>query len=220
MNYINNFIRTDSRFEKKYIIKFGQLLSVNLNNIDSIKKLHDGNNINNIYFDTLHNDFLNDHIEGNLHRIKTRIRWYSHNKKKIKYFFEIKIKKNFINYKIKKELVNFKIDNISLKYINDVYNSLITQTSFSNYKYKFIKPILYNNYNREYFYKSNRQNRITVDKNLYTQALNINFAKNRKKCFYNYILEHKYPENKYQDLYISNINFINSSFSKYLYGLE
>ena len=220
MNYINNYIKTDSRFEKKYIIKFGQLYSNNFNNIDSIKKLHDGNNINNIYFDTLQNDFFNDHIEGNLHRIKTRIRWYSYNKKKIKYFFEIKIKKNFINYKIKRELLNFNMNRISLKYINDIYNSLITRTSFDSYKYKFIKPILYNNYRREYFYKSDRQNRITIDNNLYTQVLNINFAKSKKKYFHNYILEHKYLENKHQNLCISNLNFVNSSFSKYLYGLE
>ena len=218
MKYIDNFKKTDSRFEKKYIIKFDQLINFYSKNLNSIEKLHKSNNINNIYFDTIQNDFYDDHIEGNLNRLKARIRWYTNGNNK--FFFEIKIKNNFLNYKIKSEIDNFNLDNISLKKINDIYYALISKTDFKNFKYKFIKPTLYNNYDREYFYKKNIKNRITLDKNLYSQKLNINFSKKQKKYFYDNILEHKYFKTKYKDLNIPYIKYIGSSFSKYLHGIE
>ena len=51
MKYIDNFKKTDSRFEKKYIIKFDQLINFYSKNLNSIEKLHKSNIINNIYFD-------------------------------------------------------------------------------------------------------------------------------------------------------------------------
>ena len=69
------------RFEKKYILKNSHDLSFNYLDFfikkKNILKLHEPNEINNLYFDT--KQFTNYHLhnEGNFDRYKVRIRWYT-----------------------------------------------------------------------------------------------------------------------------------------------
>ena len=212
------------RFEKKYILKNSHDLSFNYLDFfikkKNILKLHEPNEINNLYFDT--KQFTNYHLhnEGNFDRYKVRIRWYTKKiSKENNFFLEIKKRINRKNIKYKtiipikdtSQLKNFDV-NYYVKKLNLIY-------SFEK-KSKIFKPFLFNKYKRSYFYYKNKDNRITIDTNL-------KFSKvyNFKKTFFQNtdlkLIEHKFENNKNNPL-VSNNNLIlmSGSFSKYLFGVQ
>ena len=76
-----------------------------------------------IYFDTIDNEFFQNHVEGNFDRIKVRIRWYNNSSfYKDKYILEIKRK---INNTLKKYRKLLPVKNFEDLNSIDFYNQLI-----------------------------------------------------------------------------------------------
>ena len=124
---------------KKYILK--NSLDLSFNYLDffikkkNILKLHEPNEINNLYFDT--KQFTNYHLhnEGNFDRYKVRIRWYTKKISKNNFFRDKelieKIKyKTIIPIKDTSQLKNFDV-NYYVKKLNLIY-SFEKNQKFSN----------------------------------------------------------------------------------------
>ena len=103
------------RYERKYFIT-----EITYGDIDSIVKLHPAmfseifhkRSVNNIYFDSpdLNNYF--DNIDGNMYRVKSRIRWYGRTFGVIeKPVLELKIKNSLLGRKESYPVNTFKIEN-------------------------------------------------------------------------------------------------------------
>jgi len=214
-----------SRIEAKYITT----KKIN-NNYFNLNRYYDHSysdrKINNIYFDTLNDNFYRDHIEGSLSRHKVRVRWYEslnkiNNSFFPEYFLEIKIKKKNKISKIKTKLKNFDYLKIDLDYINYEYLKLLVK---ENLKIKFssLFPKLENSYNRKYYIISkDPNNRLTLDYSLsFSNFYGNNLLTNTKFNVLFNILEHKYIENKNKFFHLNNLDFRKTGFSKYIFGLE
>ena len=102
------------RYERKYFIT-----EITGKDIDYIVKIHPAmfseifheRSVNNIYFDSpeLNNYF--DNIDGNMYRVKSRIRWYGRTFGVIeKPVLELKIKNGLLGRKVSYSLDTFKLD--------------------------------------------------------------------------------------------------------------
>jgi len=162
MNDLNNF-----RYERKFLIS-----GITKSEIESIVKLHPAlfseifhkRSVNNIYYDSpeLNNYF--DNIDGNLQRIKTRIRWYGALFDEIKKpVLELKIKKGLLGKKLSYSINSFKLDNNynTQKIAHVIQNSEIP--NFVKTGLKALNPILLNRYTRKYFLSADKKYRITID---------------------------------------------------------
>ena len=218
----NNYF-SEERYEDKFLLK-GQPFNLNIKKIfekNSLEKVHQDNCINNLYFDTRDFQFYSSHIEGSIDRFKIRLRWYTFSKyKQGEYFLEYKrrINKKTIKYKIKLPITNLNELNNQI-----MYNSLNTIIASNNLHpiQNNLKPILFNSYNRSYYFDKNNNNRITLDSNMSFSKASLSL----KPIYFqniNYkIIEHKYGEKKNK----SKINqssierFKRVNFSKYIFGL-
>ena len=220
MKKLNFLGRIENKFiSKEKITKFFFENNCNFN----LKKLHDEIKINNIYFDTLENDFYHDHIEGSNSRIKVRIRWYDKSDYfKKKFYLEIKSKFNDIIVKDKILLDIKNINELDNQFVNDYFNLLMKKNKIDYYGFVYLQSFLYNQYFRSYYYLNNdKDNRLTYDTNvLFSRASDIKISPIRYKCKYD-IIEHKFTnENQKNNLRLSINNIQNQSFSKYIYGMD
>lgn len=212
------------RYEKKYLLKNSNDFSAGYLNFylkkKNIIKLHESNEINNIYYDTI--DFKNYHfhIEGNLERYKVRIRWYKKNFfEKYNFFLEIKKRINKKNNKYKISLPIKSIKEIKKFDINPYLKKLNKKYNFEKKSFNF-KPVLINKYRRSYYYYKEKNNRITVDTNLMFSKIN-DFKKNYFLHTNIKLIEHKYLTKINKSFFLdSNLKLLSGSFSKYLVGLE
>ena len=187
------------RYERKYLLERSELnrfmKKLYLNNFEEI---YLDRKINNIYYDTMSLSSFMETKEGVSNRVKYRVRWYGKIHGESEKVLELKIKSEFLNRKKSYPLGNFKfrapiIGN--LKSLNDIVNKklLHENSAFLNHKYNF-HPVLYNNYNREYFFSQKLGIRITIDSDLnFKSFINGNCAKDDKKL----IVEIKYPKENF-----------------------
>lgn len=210
------------RFEYKYLPKKSYYSFENFFDHYRIKTQNEEVKINNIYFDTPDNYFYFQHIDGVMDRIKIRIRWYEEsNYFKNKFFLEIKRKINHISKKYRVELKDFNINNLNHFNIIQFY-PIIFKDDFINFKYlNYVKPKLFNSYNRSYFYvDQNQEHRITYDYNLNFSKINDFF-----KMYYHYksnmrLIEHKYLSRLDNTHKLFNNTLYKTNFSKYIYGVS
>jgi len=216
------------RYERKYFIT-----QITDKDIDSIVKLHPAifseifheRSVNNIYFDTpeLNNYF--DNIDGNLYRVKSRIRWYGRTFGVIeKPVLELKIKNGLLGRKEAYSLDTFKLDghfNMQ-KIVQIIQNTNIPEIVTIGIKSS--QPTLLNKYNRKYFLSADKRYRITIDTNqvFYRIGSQNNFFLNKIKNDLNVILELKYNIDADDDVnrITEHFPFRLTKSSKYISGLE
>ena len=216
------------RYERKYFIT-----EITYGDIDSIVKLHPAmfseifhkRSVNNIYFDSpdLNNYF--DNIDGNMYRVKSRIRWYGRTFGVIeKPVLELKIKNGLLGRKESYPVNTFKIENdFNMQKIVDVIqNTNIPEVVKIGIKSS--QPTLLNKYDRKYFLSADKRYRITIDTNqvFYRIGFQNNYFLNKIKDDLNVILELKYNKDADDD-----VNHITEHFpfrltksSKYISGIE
>jgi len=216
------------RYERKFFIT-----EISSKDIDSIVKLHPAifseifheRSVNNIYFDTpdLNNYF--DNIDGNMYRIKSRIRWYGRTFGVIeKPVLELKIKNGLLGRKESYSLDTFKLDsNFNMqKIVQIIQNKNIPE--FVKIGIKSSQPTLLNKYNRKYFLSADKRYRITIDTNqvFYRIGSQNNFFLNKIKNDLNVILELKYNIDADDDVnrITEHFPFRLTKSSKYISGLE
>ena len=216
------------RYERKYFIT-----QITGKDIDSIVKLHPAifseifheRSVNNIYFDTpeLNNYF--DNIDGNMYRVKSRIRWYGRTFGVIeKPVLELKIKNGLLGRKESYSLDTFKLDghfNMQ-KIVQIIQNTNIPE--FIAIGIKSSQPTLLNKYNRKYFLSADKRYRITIDTNqvFYRIGSQNNFFLNKIKNDVNVILELKYNIDADDDVnrITEHFPFRLTKSSKYISGVE
>ena len=216
------------RYERKYFIT-----QITGKDIDSIVKLHPAifseifheRSVNNIYFDTpeLNNYF--DNIDGNMYRVKSRIRWYGRTFGVIeKPVLELKIKNGLLGRKVSYSLDTFKLDghfNMQ-KIVQIIQNTNIPEIVTIGIKSS--QPTLLNKYNRKYFLSADKRYRITIDTNqvFYRIGSQNNFFLNKIKNDLNVILELKYNIDADDDVnrITEHFPFRLTKSSKYISGVE
>lgn len=136
--------------------------------------------VNNIYFDTVNLDNLNDHLNGLHNRQKLRCRWYGEQTSTNNFTIEIKEKSGMLGWKsiqpFEKPL------RISTMTWSDTMHYLRTHTTgiFRELLAK-SSPCLINNYKREYYVSADGDTRLTLDSNIisfnqmFSQNPNISF---------------------------------------------
>lgn len=128
--------------------------------------VHEPRWINNIYFDTEDYTSLLETLEGDLQRMKIRLRWYG----------ELdRIQSSRLEFKIKRGPVNWK-DSVALEHAFDLRSQTwreIVATVRSSLKDdvriavdQASRPVLINRYHRHYFLSFDGAVRITVDQSL------------------------------------------------------
>jgi len=216
------------RYERKFFIT-----EINSKDIDSIVKLHPAifseifheRSVNNIYFDTPELDNYFDNIDGNMYRVKSRIRWYGRTFGAIeKPVLELKIKNGLLGRKESYLLDAFKLDghfNMQ-KIVQIIQKKNIPE--FVTIGIKSSQPTLLNKYDRRYFLSADKRYRITIDTNqiFYRIGSQNNFFLNKIKNDLNVILELKYNIDADDDVnrITEHFPFRLTKSSKYISGLE
>lgn len=211
------------RFERKIVvtsIKYKDLIY--LFKANGFLKLFPERNICNIYLDDLNTHSYVDNINGNVNRLKHRIRWYGNLFGPIKQItLEQKIKVGTVgkknNFKIERDF-SFLPDTNYYKLTKLVRSLLITLKH--NILIDLLYPTSINTYTRSYYQDISSKFRITFDKDIkyYSFQNKIKLEKIDNKI----IIEIKYDNEN--DLLKSGIlNFLNFRLeknSKYVNGLE
>jgi SPX domain protein involved in polyphosphate accumulation len=158
------------RFERKFLTQ-----ELSQERVEWIIKNHSMNfkeiflprTINNIYFDTLGLDNLNDNIDGQTLREKYRIRWYGNMFGKIeKPTLEVKIKNGSVGKKVSFLLNSFELNDKFSR--NTILNSIDKKIDNTVVKLRLInmQPVLLNSYSRSYYLSNDKKVRLTIDKDL------------------------------------------------------
>ena len=155
----------DARLERK--------IKINKDQIDIIKnyffgigfyKKYPDKLVNSIYFDNENLDFARSNINGELYRLKPRIRWYNNNVNDLNNEFKIKI--GFNSYKV---ITNKIFDNkVTLKGNVKIAKKYYKKTFDHN-----LKEIISIKYHRSYLEHISGV-RLTIDKNIFAKKMNDN----------------------------------------------
>ena len=214
------------RYEKKILISHltkEQVQSIISINPIGFKQLYQPRFINNIYFDDNNLQLYQSSVEGDLKRVKIRIRWYGELFGTIDNpILEIKIKEGMLSKKVLIPLKSFYFDRQTdiLKVLKK--NSLDIKKYIINWRSLY--PTLVNRYYREYHISFNGKFRATID---YEQAFYSVLSFNRISYGAidqkdSVILEIKYgAENSaYANEFISRLPLRVTKSSKYVKGIE
>ena len=133
--------------------------------------------VNSLYFDTPNYDFASSNMSGESKRIKVRARWYGELDKKFLdsflsnsqiFTFEIKRKINSVSDKLNIGEVTYENSENYLSRVNSIQKSLESlvknQPTLSAFN---LLSTIFTNYEREYYeLKSDKNIRLTIDKNI------------------------------------------------------
>lgn len=202
------------RHEKKFIIekKFQFSLIKNLLENNFIVKYPD-RKINNIYFEDFYFNAYKDNYEGFSKREKIRIRWYGDTYAESMKNLEFKVKKEDTNFKEIFSLGKCKFySNIERNNFDNLFRSLNNKVK-NRIQNKV--PVVFNRYNRSYFFNEKLQIRITIDNDLRFKSL----LSSSETLEDNLVIEIKY-DNKNNFINFLNFNLQLSKYSKFMSGLE
>jgi len=169
MNQLTTNQTEELRHERKFLItdysadEVAQLIKLHP---ACFKEIYQERVVNNIYFDTLDFKSYYDNLDGDIHRIKTRIRWYGNLFGQVhKPILEFKIKKGLLGRKDFYPLSSFCVDsNFTKKEIvhalNDRVPRYVQDSVLSMY------PALLNSYIRTYYISEDKNFRMTIDRNI------------------------------------------------------
>ena len=214
--YMEDLRKSSYRYERKYLIRNVDLPSFlyEIYNNHYIE-VYEERIINNLYFDDLDFNSLMDNIDGLSERKKYRLRWYGNTFENSKKQFEVKSKSEFLNTK-----KVFNLGEYAIKDLTDFNRSfekikrhllLNDQNLFFLFQKKSLMN--FNSYERKYFLSTDKNIRITIDKNLkfYSPTTKNVFKENKV------IVEIKY-EKGYD--FKNDINYLTlNKYSKYVKGI-
>ena len=168
MNKVFSEINQDNglkRYEIKMVydeLRLGEVNSWIKSHSQLFRKAYPSRQVNNIYFDTHDMAFREAHIQGVFNRFKIRYRWY--HKSWIASKGQLEIKHKYGNLGEKDVyLIDEEIDISSFSW-NQIYGFIRSELDLDcQYLFDPTKPILINNYQREYYVNAAGTVRITLD---------------------------------------------------------
>jgi len=207
------------RYEIKYQLNEIELIFIKSFLIrSSASKFFNDRIVNSIYFDTPLFDFCNENLQGLSKRKKVRLRWYD------EYTIptlEFKLRNDRVGTK-----KNYSLHNITKKDLYQMEINSLTKKIFHNIQFDssigYLIPLVYINYEREYYELENGI-RITIDKKIKYRPLSFGSCLNshKKICDNKIIVEIKFSRNQKsaaKDL-IKSLEISPVRNSKYLNGL-
>jgi SPX domain protein involved in polyphosphate accumulation len=216
------------RYERKYLI-----CDFTHSEVEQIIKFHPTcfseifheRSVNNIYFDTPGMNNYFDNVEGEMNRVKVRIRWYGQLFGEINNaVLEYKIKEGLMGKKLSFPLSSFNVDrNFSKREIEKALNHNDISQVVKNEMLS-LRPTLLNTYVRKYYLSADKRFRITIDHHM--TYYNIRYSGNtllaRSVDYNGTVLEFKYDSSAEEDAgkVSSLFPFRLTKNSKYLQGLE
>jgi SPX domain protein involved in polyphosphate accumulation len=227
MNQLTTNQTEELRYERKFLItdysadEVSQLIKLHP---ACFKEIYQERVVNNIYFDTLDFKSYYDNLDGDIHRIKTRIRWYGDLFGQVhKPILEFKIKKGFLGSKDFYPLSSFCVDpNFTKKEIVNALNGQVPRHVQDSVLSMY--PALLNSYIRTYYISEDKNFRMTIDRNIryfkiaYYNNTFLNKIENNSAV----VLELKYHASLEQEAKeIGNkLPFMMTKNSKYLEGVS
>jgi hypothetical protein len=227
MSQLINNQSEELRYERKFLItdrsavEVEQLLKFNP---ACFKEAYIERRVNNIYFDTLGFNNYYDNVEGNMYRIKPRIRWYGELFKPVDPILEFKVKKGLMGRKDFYKLPDFSL--------NSDFSRVTVMAAVEKGELpvhiadimKSVQPTVLNSYTRKYFISADKNFRITIDKELSFYAVSYNHPLflNKVKKENVVVVELKYNSefDNEAGVIASNLPFPLTKNSKYLQGIE
>lgn len=166
---MKSMISESWRFEKKFVLQ-NMTEEKTLNEIllhpALFVKEFESRAINNLYLDSAELSFFYDHISGSAKRIKARIRWYGDFEKLDKPQLEIKFRDADIGAK---KCIPLSFDRLpyTQQQLSEVFrrNTKLLASIFESTM--FLKPILLNQYRRDYWKSLCGRIRLTVDREIH-----------------------------------------------------
>jgi|TARA_Y100000294_G_scaffold129457_1_gene121289 hypothetical protein len=224
MEYNSN---SNYRYERKFLLEYYSIydaIEIIKQNRYMFREVYEPRSVNNIYFDSLNFNSLNENINGLPNKRKIRIRWYGRFfDSNINAKIEVKIKEGHLGFKQIYSLVPF---NINSSINPSVFQAIFESSNLPNMlceMTKFNKPVCVNTYNRRYFQTFDKKYRMTIDDNILFGRFNWQGIKLEKPFLNNpIVLELKYDnelDNTAQNI-TQMIPFRLSKFSKYVSAME
>lgn len=219
---------TDLRFERKFLVEgmnYSELLSLIEFHPQEFFEIYPERQINNIYFDTLDYRFFASNLVGvGRHRPKIRVRWYG------KSFgacptptLEIKLREGLLNQKLLYSLNSFDFEGQLREPFFQKGSGVVDWPSSLEFELKFLKPVIFNSYRRQYFSSRDGNYRVTLDREMEYRAFGVNYdlCSQRHEIQNQYVLELKYSNesNLRPDLVSARFPFRLSRNSKYVTGV-
>ena len=197
-HFIQDNKMKDYRYERKFVTKAKDFEIEHFikHNKAIFSEAFEERRVNNLYLDDIELKSYQDNINGNLERVKIRIRWYGSLFGPIKPILEIKIKTNNLGKKLSFPLIPFVFDkNFSHELFEKEIISKSKIPDWIKEKLLSYRPSLLNTYKRRYFVSADRRFRITLDKDLAFFRIEKRNNQFKEKIARNdlTILELKYP---------------------------
>jgi hypothetical protein len=216
------------RYEKKFIadgFSLAEVLSRVRQHPAAFREVYPPRVVNNIYLDspTLRN-YL-DHINGVGNRSKTRMRWYGTQCDMIERpMLEQKHKRGMVSGKEAFPLPPLSISSSNLGRQMDLALKTASLTDWKRAELRFMEPVLFNRYKRQYFLSRDGKFRLTVDFHLQFSSVLFQCGPSAglSTPAMTLIVELKFgPEVAEDTCRITNaLPFRLSRFSKYVAGME
>jgi hypothetical protein len=215
------------RYEKKFIAEgfsLSEVLSRVRQHPAAFREIYPPRVVNNIYFDSPTRRNYLDHINGVANRSKTRMRWYGTQQGLIERpMLEQKHKRGMVSGKESFPLPPLSISS-SLHKQMDIALKTASLTDWKRAELRFMEPVLFNRYQRQYFLSRDGKFRLTVDFHL--QFSNVPSQRwpgaDLSSPATTLIVELKFGPDVAEDTcFITNaLPFRLSRFSKYVAGME
>lgn len=164
------------RYERKYLSydhNAAELRHLLLCNPSFFSPIFYRRQVNSLYFDNPEFEYFQQNTEGDFDRMKVRVRWYGTAEPK-KLQLELKIKHGEVMQKQTYSLESSQIGDVFLrqpkKFIAQVTAYIRTTLQAALPEAQELQPVLFNTYQREYFYSALTRIRVTIDEQVRFQT--------------------------------------------------
>lgn len=218
---------SDPRYEVKFVLSERELgHALRWMTLINAKMIFETRTVNSIYFDDTTQTAVRENLSGVSERRKIRLRWYGNNDLDFDGLkVEVKSRVGRLGYKSSypipfnhNYLINTNLHTLSKEVIDEIVQKNFSSDFFNRY----LVPMLYVNYSREYYSLSDGI-RVTIDKNISFSSITAhqNLSSLNSHGYNSFILEIKFPQNfktKVVD-FIRPLRLTPKRHSKYLAGL-
>jgi SPX domain protein involved in polyphosphate accumulation len=156
------------RLERKFVpegMDMHKLERVIRSNSCMFFKVFPAQYVNNLYFDTPDLDLFAESVEGISQRKKYRLRWYGDLQPADPWpvRWEIKGRENIFNHKQVYALQGFDLQELKGDLLTKQLFAHEDLPSAQKHPIRFLRPVLFNRYHREYYLSGDRRYRVTID---------------------------------------------------------
>jgi hypothetical protein len=224
---MNDQVPESLRYERKFAVRdysapeIAQMLKFHP---ACFREIFHERRVNNIYFDTLAMDHYHTNVDGEMERLKVRVRWYGDTFGAVeKPVLEFKIKKGLLGNKIVYPLKSFTLDQDFDKDQLESAMAVLPKEVLNHLRG--LRPTILNTYLRNYYLSADGIFRITIDRSLEYYGIHyggMNTFLNKRSDRSTAVVELKYDQAHEKEAKETgtDLPFMLTKNSKYLQGVE